>query len=144
MSNLSKLLVIIQFFCLTYLVFFANIASSGIFPILQILGFILAIWSVFAMGIGRFNIQPEVKSQSKLVTKGPYKIIRNPMYTGLILFFGAGVLNVLNIIDLSVFIILCIVLLSKINLEEKYLAAKFGTSYDDYKKKSYRLFPYIY
>ena len=144
MSNPSKLLVIIQFFCLGYLVFFSNIMGTGIFLMVQILGFILAIWSVFVMGIGRFNIQPEVKSQAKLVNKGPYKVIRNPMYTGLILFFGAGVLNTLYIIDIFVFLILIIVLLSKIILEEKYLAARFGTSYDDYKKKSFRLIPYIY
>ena len=144
MSNVSKLLVIVQFFCLTYLVFFVDNMGSGILLILQMLGFTLAIWSVFVMGIGRFNIQPEVKPQARLVTKGPYKVIRNPMYTGLLIFFGAGVSSTLNIADISVFILLLIVLLYKIILEEKYLSAKFGTPYDDYKQKSFRLFPYFF
>jgi len=144
MSSLSKLLVSIQFLCLAYLVFFTDSMGRGVFLIIQILGFSLALWSVFVMGIGRFNIQPEVKTRAKLVTKGPYRMIRNPMYSGLILFFGVGIIQSLEIINTAVFILLIIVLLSKIFLEEKYLSSKFGKSYQEYKNKSYRLFPYIY
>ena len=144
MSSLSKLLVSIQFLCLAYLVFFTDSMGQGVFLIIQILGFSLALWSVFVMGIGRFNIQPEVKTTAKLVTKGPYRMIRNPMYSGLILFFGVGIIQSLEIINTAVFILLIIVLLSKIFLEEKYLSSKFGKSYQEYKNKSYRLFPYIY
>jgi len=144
MSSLSKLLVSIQFLCLAYLVFFTDSMGRGVFLIIQILGFSLALWSVFVMGIGRFNIQPEVKTRAKLVTKGPYRMIRNPMYSGLILFFGVGIIQSLEIINTAVFILLIIVLLSKIFLEEKYLSSKFGKSYQEYKNKSYRLFPYIF
>jgi len=144
MSSLSKLLVIIQFSCLLYLVLFTKNMGSGIFLTIQIIGFSLALWSVFVMGIGRFNIQPEVKKEALLITKGPYKVLRNPMYSGLILFFGATVIETLDIINISVFVILIIVLLSKIRLEEKYLSQKFGSSYNEYKKKSYRLFPFIF
>ena len=77
MSSLSKLLVIIQFSCLLYLVLFSNNVGSGIFLTIQIIGFSLALWSVFVMGIGRFNIQPEVKKEARLITKGPYKVLRN-------------------------------------------------------------------
>ena len=118
--------------------------GSGIFLTIQIIGFSLALWSVFVMGIGRFNIQPEVKKEALLITKGPYKVLRNPMYSGLILFFGATVIETLDIINISVFVILIIVLLSKIRLEEKYLSQKFGSGYNEYKEKSYRLFPFIF
>lgn len=144
MSSLSKLLVLLQFSCLTYLVFFTDLIGHGVLLIIQIIGFSLALWSVFVMGIGRFNIQPEVKTEAKLITKGPYKVLRNPMYSGLILFFGASVFKNLDLIDLSVFVLLIIVLVYKIILEEKYLFQKFGTSYDEYKEKSFRLFPYLY
>ena len=144
MSSLSKLLVIIQFSCLLYLVLFTKNMGSGIFLTIQIIGFSLALWSVFVMGIGRFNIQPEVKKEARLITKGPYKVLRNPMYSGLILFFGATVIETLDIINISVFVILIIVLLSKIRLEEKYLSQKFGSGYNEYKEKSYRLFPFIF
>ena len=144
MSSLSKLLVIIQFSCLVYLVFFTDLIGHGLFFIIQMIGFSLALWSVFVMGIGRFNIQPEVKTEARLITKGPYKVLRNPMYSGLILFFGASVAKNTDLIDLSVFVLLIIVLVYKIILEEKYLSQKFGMNYEEYKEKSFRLFPYIY
>jgi len=144
MSSLSKLLVFVQFSCLVYLVFFTDNMGHGIFLILQMIGFSLALWSVFMMGIGRFNIQPEVKKEARLITKGPYKVLRNPMYSGLILFFGATVIENVHILHVSVFVILIIVLLYKIRLEEKFLSEKFGASYKEYKEKSYRLFPFIY
>ncbi len=96
------------------------------------------------MRIGRFNIQPEVKTEAKLITKGPYKLIRNPMYSGLLLVFGAGLFESFQLIEVSVFVILTVVLLIKIKLEEKYLLLKFGERYSDYKKTSSRLLPYIY
>ena len=144
MSSLSKLLVSIQFSCLIYLVFLTDTMGNGVFLIIQMIGFSLALWSVFVMGIGRFNIQPEVKTTAKLVTKGPYKLLRNPMYSGLILFFGATVIETLDIVHIAVFVILMIVLLYKIILEEKYLSQKFGSRYKEYKEKSYRLFPFIF
>ena len=144
MSSLSKLLVLLQFSCLTYLVFFTDLIGHGVLLIIQIIGFSLALWSVFVMGIGRFNIQPEVKTEAKLITKGPYKVLRNPMYSGLILFFGASVVKNKDLIDLSVFVLLIIVLVYKIILEENFLKKRFGETYLLYKSKTFRLFPFLF
>ena len=144
MSSLSKLLVLLQFSCLTYLVFFTDLIGHGVLLIIQIIGFSLALWSVFVMGIGRFNIQPEVKTEAKLITKGPCKVLRNPMYSGLILFFGASVFKNLDLIDLSVFVLLIIVLVYKIILEENFLKKRFGETYLLYKSKTFRLFPFLF
>ena len=144
MSTLSKILVLIQFTCLTFLVLHTKISGTGFILVLQIIGISISIWSVFIMRIGRFNIQPEVKTQAKLITKGPYKLIRNPMYSGLLLVFGAGLFESFQLIEVSVYVILAAVLLIKIMLEEKYLLLKFGARYSDYKKTSFRLLPYIY
>jgi len=96
------------------------------------------------MKIGRFNIQPEVKTEATLITNGPYKLIRNPMYSGLLLVFGAGLFESFQLIEVSVYVILAAVLLLKIMLEEKYLLLKFGERYSAYKKTSFKLLPYIY
>ena len=144
MSTLSKILVLIQFTCLTFLVLHTKISGTGFILVLQIIGISISIWSVFIMRIGRFNIQPEVKTQAKLITKGPYKLIRNPMYSGLLLVFGAGLFESFQLIEVSVYVILAAVLLIKIMLEEKYLLLKFGERYSAYKKTSFRMLPYIY
>ncbi len=112
--------------------------------LVQIIGFIISLWGVLAMKLGNFNIQPEVKPTAHFISKGPYKHIRNPMYTGLIIFFGAAVLSNYSAIHLAVFTILIIVLLEKIKLEEKFLTIKFGGIYLEYKEKTYRLIPILY
>ena len=144
MSNQSKALIIIQFSCLAYLVLFTSIIGQGILLAVQLFGFIVSFWAVIMMRLGNFNIQPEVKSTAKFITTGPYHLIRNPMYTGLILFFGAAVFSSLQIIQLLVVLVLMIVLILKIRLEEKYLEARFGKTYIEYKQKTSRLIPYLF
>ena len=96
------------------------------------------------MKLGNFNVQPEVKSTAKMVSKGPYKIIRNPMYTGLLIFFSVTVISKFTFVRLGVFAILTVVLLLKIFMEEKFLEQKFRETYLNYKSNTYRLIPFVY
>ena len=143
MSVASKLLVLLQILSLSFLMLSGNILATGILLYLQIFSAILVLWSVWAMKIGNFNVAPEVKKDADFVDSGPYGLLRNPMYTGLILFFGAGLLDDFEIIKFIVFLILLLVLLLKIRLEEKFLKKRFGKVYLAYMKKTYRLIPYI-
>ena len=144
MSIRSKILLFFQFVGFGYFVFFQDLLATSFFMLIQFFGFILCLWSIAVMGIGRFNAQPEVKSNATLIKIGPYAKIRNPMYAGLILFFGAGVLGNFNWIGFLVLLGLVVLFLIKISDEEKYLAERFGESYLSYKKTTYRLIPYIF
>ncbi len=144
MSTRSKILVFLQFSCLAYLVLFTNFMAEGFFLAVQICGFTISLWAVITMRPGKFNIQPELKSNANFVSYGPYRLIRNPMYAGLILICGTSVLNSLKIHEILVFLLLLVVLLIKIHLEEKYLSQSFGEDYLRYKEKTYRLIPFLY
>lgn len=144
MSSRSKILVFLQFLCLAYLIIFTNILAHGFLFFFQICGCLLSLWAVVVMKIGRFNIQPEVKINAALISTGPYRLIRNPMYTGLIVFFGAGIFNSPKMINLMVFVLLVAVLLLKIQMEEKFMTRHFGQAYSRYKIKTYRLFPFLF
>ncbi|MGI9531054.1 methyltransferase family protein [Lutimonas sp.] len=116
----------------------------GLILLFQLLGFFLSLWAILVMKLGNFNIQPEVKTDATLTKNGPYKLIRNPMYSGLLIFFGASLFSSFDLIEMLVFIMLVVIFLLKINLEEKFLSEKFGESYRMYKEKTFRLLPYVY
>ena len=144
MSTKSGILIFLQFACFAYFIFYENLLVNNTLITIQILGFSLSIWAIFVMQIGNFNVQPEVKTNANFITKGPYKLIRNPMYTGLILFFSANIISEFSFFSLTVFTILVAVFLSKIAMEELFLDKKFGLQYERYREKTYRLVPYIY
>lgn len=144
MSNNSKLLVSAQFLCFAYFIFSGGIFCEGILLLIQFLGISISVWGMTALKIGNFNIQPEVKVNAKFIRTGPYRWIRNPIYLGLLIFFGANVIGTRDKISLLVFTILLLIFLLKIHLEEKYLASHFGEAYSHYKKNTYRLIPYFF
>ena len=144
MSTQSGILVLLQFICLTYLVIFSEFLAQGIYLMLQVCGLLIALWAVIVMRPGKFNIQPELKSNANFIMSGPYRLIRNPMYAGLILICGASVLPHPKLDTVLVYSLLLIVLICKIYIEEKYLSNRFGETYLQYKKKTFRLLPFIY
>jgi protein-S-isoprenylcysteine O-methyltransferase Ste14 len=144
MSNRSVILITLQFLCFLFFLIQGNIFASGILLACQILGFILCLWSILVMRIGHFNVQPEVKKNAVFVNSGPYRLIRNPMYAGLLIFFGAGVLHSFQMLNFMVFLLLFLVFLLKIRSEEKFLEKQFGENYVAYKKKTKRLVPYLF
>ncbi len=143
MSKKSLILVIIQILTMVYLLIFNTPFFIGLGLVFQALGIFSGIWGILTMGIGNFNIQPEVKSNS-LITAGPYNWIRNPMYLAVILFYATIVVQNFSWMNGIVFIILLITILLKIYSEEEFLDERFGEEYANYKMKSKRIIPFIY
>ncbi len=143
MSKKSTILVILQTITMIYLIIFNFPIAMGLGLIFQILGIMIGLWGILTMRIGNFNIQPEVKSVS-LITSGPYKWIRNPMYIGVLFFLTPIVIQNFNMLNSLVLIVLLITLLLKIHSEEQLLKERFGEEYTKYKMKSNRLIPFIY
>lgn len=80
-----------------------------------------------------------------LVTSGPYKVVRNPMYLGTYL-LGAGFLLALApwwMLPIYTFVFYRRFRL-QINLEEKHLRKVFGERYEKYCRQVPRLFPNIF
>lgn len=104
--------------------------------ILFIFGLFLAIWTMILFNIiGKGTLAPWAATKH-LVVEGPFKIVRNPMITGIlsILTAEALILNSINLLYWMIifFIINCIYF--KL-FEEKQLERNFGQEYLEYKKK---------
>jgi len=93
--------------------------------------------------IRNVNVTPTVKKGSELVTSGPYRIIRHPMYIAQLIAVLPLVIDYFSWYRLAAIIILLLVLLIKIGYEEKQLIAHFP-EYTKYKTTTSRLIPYIY
>lgn len=86
----------------------------------------------------------EIKMESKLVTKGIYKFMRHPLYTGTILLLSGYFLYVPTL-SVLIFLILTFVYIEiGSRLEEKKLLIEFGNDYTEYCKNVKRYFPFIY
>ena len=92
-----------------------------------------------ALGVGSFrqagtNVEPWKPSVS-LVTTGIYGLVRNPMYTAIIIFV-AGLAITLGSDWMLVLVVPAALILhfGVVKREEHYLEAKFGESYQSYKR----------
>ncbi|MCM8557594.1 methyltransferase family protein [Sphingomicrobium sediminis] len=74
-----------------------------------------------------------------LTFKGPYRLTRNPMYLGMAaIYFGLSVLAGCYLLLAILAPILIVIDRFVIAREERYLSAKFGSDYDDYRARSRR------
>jgi protein-S-isoprenylcysteine O-methyltransferase Ste14 len=118
------------------------IACLGLFLIIA--GVVIRFAAIQTLG-NFFTVNLALHNDHLLVTKGLYKFIRHPSYTGSLLsFIGLG-LSFNNWLSLIIiFIPILISFIYRINVEEKLLLQQFGQEYINYKKNTKRLIPLIY
>ncbi|SMF12843.1 Protein-S-isoprenylcysteine O-methyltransferase Ste14 [Tistlia consotensis] len=102
----------------------------------------LALAAPALLGFRRAGTQVEPwKPSSALVTGGPYRWTRNPMYLGLTLVYLAAALVAGSAAALVLLApLLLVVRYGVIGREERYLEALFGQPYRDYKARVRRWF----
>ncbi len=92
--------------------------------------------------IGNFRVYPEIKPKSQLVVTGPYRFIRHPMYTSLILLLTGTTLyqnHFINYIGLAV-VIVAVFLKAK---KEEYLLIDRYPEYIKYMDNTSRFVPFV-
>jgi protein-S-isoprenylcysteine O-methyltransferase Ste14 len=94
------------------------------------------------MGVRRVSVRPELKPDAKLVTSGPYRFVRHPMYTALLLFTGGLTFSPFAAWKCIAWCILVGVLLAKSKVEERHLNRRF-TKYEEYSRRTKRLIPFV-
>jgi protein-S-isoprenylcysteine O-methyltransferase Ste14 len=105
------------------------------------LGLALRVWAIAALG-GRFRTTVEVEPGQAVVSSGPYRWIRHPSYTGLLLIvagFGAALGNWLSLAASVVVPLPAIVW--RIQVEEAELNRVLGQAYRTYQAERARLIP---
>jgi protein-S-isoprenylcysteine O-methyltransferase Ste14 len=91
-----------------------------------------------------FSNRLRIRQGHTLVRTGIYRWIRHPAYLGLILIFLAIPVLLSSVLGFLVMLSIVPLLLHRIRLEEKMLVEHFGAEYEEYRKSSKRLIPFLY
>ncbi len=108
------------------------------------LGLMLRYVSTFYLG-QYFTRDVAINETQELISNGPYKVLRHPLYLGLFLlavsvplFFANGLILILSMLYMGA------LLNHRMRLEEANMERIMGERYVTWKKRRYRFIPFIY
>ena len=108
------------------------------------LGLAIRVWAVAALGRA-FRTTVEVDPGQAIVSSGPYRWVRHPSYTGLLLIVAGFGLAVGNWLALAACLALPLpAVLRRIHVEEAELTRVLGEPYRAYRRRTKRLIPGVW
>jgi protein-S-isoprenylcysteine O-methyltransferase Ste14 len=139
----SKVLVGVQF-SMIFLIIMVGTFPATIFTIVILAGgLLLGSAAILTMRFDNLRIFPEPKKDIRLVTTGPYRILRHPMYTSVLLITASFVAEVPTLLLCAFWLILLSALMGKVQIEEKLLPQHLP-DYTEYQKRTWKLIPFIF
>lgn len=121
---------------------FANTTIRLIGTILCGAGIAFAIWARFHLG-RNWSGSPQMKENHELVTSGPYRFVRHPIYTGMLAAIIGSVLA--SGPAWSVALVFVVVMIAvRIPKEEKFMMQLFPDQYPAYRARTKALIPFIW
>ena len=147
----SGALVIFTVFLSISIAFYFGYGGIGMLPdwafylgiILMFLGVLVRQWAIAILG-RFFSLTVQIVEDHKVVEKGPYRLVRHPSYTGVLITFvglglavqsGGAVLVLLGVFSLSFGY--------RMWVEERTLLSGLGQDYASYMNRTKRLIPFI-
>ncbi|OMP79743.1 MULTISPECIES: isoprenylcysteine carboxylmethyltransferase family protein [unclassified Chitinophaga] len=109
-----------------------------------VVGMLFRFWSIYTLG-HYFTVDVTIRDDHRIVQIGVYKYLRHPAYLGsLISFVGNGVAMNNYIAFLITVLPVTGAFLFRMHVEEQVLINNFGEEYKQYKKKTWRLIPFVF
>ena len=109
---------------------------------LCIVGLAFCIWARFTLGRNWSGIVT-LKGGHELITRGPYALVRHPIYTGLLTMFVATVMVLGHVAGIIAMPVVFVSIWIKLRQEEKLMLQKFPDQYVAYQRRVKRLIPFI-
>ena len=108
------------------------------------LGMALRSWAVLTLG-RFFRVTVRIQEDHRLITSGPYAVLRNPSYTGGLISMAGVVLALGNWLSLA-WAAACLLAGYgwRIRTEEAALASRFGQAWTDYRRRTWALIPFVW
>lgn len=140
---MSRTLVALQFGLMAAMLARTDMAAIGwAFAALVAAGLAIGLWAISANRPGNFNIRPEPKEGGSLVTGGPYRWIRHPMYLAVLVVMAAFVFAG-DAAQAVLWVLLAIVLAAKARREERALVLV-HPGYAAYRERTRAILPFVF
>lgn len=140
----AYILVLLQFSAIGWLIvsaypFTLNVVSF----IVCAIAVMIVSWALWVMRVSKIRILPIPHIDAELITNGPYRYLRHPMYTSVLLLTAGLSFAHFEWYKLAIWFILLVILIVKLHWEEKMLVAQFP-AYKSYQQHSFKLLPFLY
>jgi protein-S-isoprenylcysteine O-methyltransferase Ste14 len=117
-----------------------SVAVAG--AVVTYAGLALAIWARVILG-RNWSAAVTIKHEHRLIRSGPYAVVRHPIYSGLLLaLLGTG-LDVGEVRALAAVAIAFLVWHFKSRTEERFMVEQFGREYEEYRRRTRALVPFV-
>jgi protein-S-isoprenylcysteine O-methyltransferase Ste14 len=150
-------LLLVTFLLILTWAFFAGATPSGLLQerVIPANGWTLAAGlAITALGLGfavwarvhlgrNWSSRPTIRVGHTLIRTGPYRVVRNPIYTGLLVGFTGTAIVIGAFWAFVLILFLTAAFLMRIREEEKLLVDEFAEEYEKYRREVRALIPYL-
>ncbi len=107
-------------------------------------GLALRWWAIVVLG-RFFTVNVTIEKDHEVVEAGPYRAVRHPSYTGVLLAFIGFALSLHNWLSLILIVLpITVAFVHRMNVEEQALLRALGERYASYMARTKRLLPFAY
>jgi protein-S-isoprenylcysteine O-methyltransferase Ste14 len=143
LKTLSLLGLLVMIAALVGLYMTGNLISDQpLVIVLQAVAVLLMIWARVTFGLRSFHATAD-PTAGGLVTSGPYRYLRHPIYTAVCLFGWAGILAHWSLMSVTLGAVLLGGGLLRMLSEERLVAATYP-EYGEYAKRTKRMIPFVF
>jgi len=111
--------------------------------VLGVGGVAFALWAIVAIG-RHYDLELEVHADHEVVRTGPYRLVRHPIYTGLLIHLVGACLATGNLLLLAgTLLVVLPIFYIRASTEERLLREQLGPTYDAYAREVGMLIPFV-
>jgi len=139
----SAPVVIVLVLAIVALLFIHSLFGHGPVSLgLQIAAALLMIWARITFGVRSFHYAAN-PTEGGLVTTGPYRYLRHPIYAAILLFVWAGIAANLSPLSATLGIVATAMLFLRMIFEEALVRQRYP-EYEEYAQRTKRVIPFLF